>query len=436
MRRQRKNSARESLLTPSFILLILITFMLSMFGIGMNTGLPLVVEQSGQQASFAGFLVSIYAAVSALMRFIAGNLADRCSIRSLFFTSGAIMFVSSIAPLFGSSSALHIAARVMQGVGFSICTTTLTVALAYSVPESRLGEGMGYRGLGVALSSAVGPLAASALVLHGGGSIFFLVLSAFIATSLVLGWFCPILAKGKEGALLQKNNGEKVVVRVSLDNQSDGKSALQNTPRTDDWKDEPKRRFRFRLFAWGALAPSFLEFLRRLVVGACVAFMLLYAMDRGFACPSLFFMVASAAIIACRWFCGDLLNNARPRPLMMALFVMGTLSFGFLLVFPSEVSFLIASVAYGIAEGLASPFLSSLSMKRCDKSEWGVASGNFYFAGDAGMALGSFLMGIMVEHWGYEMVVAGSTVCSAVGCIFAFVLLRNSSSQPVGERSR
>lgn len=62
------------------------------------------------------------------------------------------------------SVTLFAASRLMQGVGFGSATTAAATAAASVLPKERLGEGIGYHGLGRALAMSVGPAFALFLV--------------------------------------------------------------------------------------------------------------------------------------------------------------------------------------------------------------------------------------------------------------------------------
>src|SRR5690606_6180337 len=82
--------------------------------------------------------------------------------RRPFFLGGVALFALCMYAYgwVGSLAALFVL-RFVHGIGWAFGTTSATTTVADVVPPARRGEGMGWYGLAMTLSMAVGPLLAT-----------------------------------------------------------------------------------------------------------------------------------------------------------------------------------------------------------------------------------------------------------------------------------
>lgn len=398
---------KEPLWTRTFTLLVLLTFLTGIFNIGLTSGLALYAEWVGLGAAFGGTVVSVYAMVTAITQLASGPLVDQFNRHVLFIIAAALMAGGCIIPIVQPAAWGLLVAAIIQGMGNSVSITVIMAVSGQVIPPSRLGEGMGYRGLGVAIATTIGP----SIVIWTGDSFGAPAIFVAFALTAVL---CALMSFLCTFPPLQPDVEE-------AEEEALGAPA-------EEVEEIPPNRLVSALghvFSFRSLPAAFVELCRRIVTGACTAFILIYGIDQGFAAPQVFFLAATVVIVATRVLGSKVVDRVAPGKIMGLVFVACIAGFAALLLAPSMATFLIASLAYGLSEGFGMPVLSSEVFRRARKSQWGVASANFYLAGDMGMAIGALVTGVLMERVGSVAVVDCSLGALVLALIATVLLLRS-----------
>ena len=183
-------AAEAKLWTPYFILIVAIMFCSYVSFHGLNSGTSVYIERTGGTASFAGVLAALYSIVAGIIRMIVGPIIDRRG-RTIVMSAGAASFtIGALIPGFLGSEPALVIGRILQGVGFGAITTSASTAAADVLPAARMGEGLGYYGLGNALAQSVGPAVALALVVLDPPQTLFLALAVAAMVVFLLTMLC------------------------------------------------------------------------------------------------------------------------------------------------------------------------------------------------------------------------------------------------------
>jgi len=139
----------------------------------------------GISSTFAGIIVGVMSVTSLLLRPFAGNLTDRISKYHLALIGGSLCAISDLGYLFAFDAPWLLTFRIINGLGFVLCTVCLATWMAFLVPRQHLGAAMGYYGLLNALAMAIAPaLAISTYQLLGYK--FVIILAALSAAAMVI----------------------------------------------------------------------------------------------------------------------------------------------------------------------------------------------------------------------------------------------------------
>jgi len=138
----------------------------------------------GVSSTFAGIIVGIMSITSMLLRPFAGNLTDRISKYQLALIGGSLCSISDFGYLFAFNATWLLFFRIINGLGFVLCTVCLATWMAYLVPRQHLGAAMGYYGLLNALAMAIAPALAISIYQHLGYK-FIIILAALSAVAMV-----------------------------------------------------------------------------------------------------------------------------------------------------------------------------------------------------------------------------------------------------------
>ena len=105
----------------------------------------------------AGLLVAVFYVAAILIRPIAGQWIASYGIRKVLFAS-LILYLGAAFMYFFTTSLISLAIlRLIHGIGFGMITTSMGTIVATIIPQGRKGEGMGYYGLMMNISMALGP---------------------------------------------------------------------------------------------------------------------------------------------------------------------------------------------------------------------------------------------------------------------------------------
>lgn len=158
--------SKERLWSPMFVAIVACTLCCFLVGQGSNAGTTVYLERIGGSTGLAGIGALIFSLAAAVSRIITGPMSDSRGRRLVMVVGSCFMLAGTIGPLFGNSDALFVLWRVLQGFGFAAATTASATAAADVLPFSRLGEGIGYYGLGQAIAMSCGPCAGHLPDLH------------------------------------------------------------------------------------------------------------------------------------------------------------------------------------------------------------------------------------------------------------------------------
>ena len=114
-------------------------------------------QELGASSAFAGIIVGMMSIVAMFLRPIAGNLTDHFSKYSLSFIGGALCFLGVMGYVITPNSGLLLFFRLINGLGYVLCTVCMTTWLSYLVPFNHVGEAMSFYGLMNALAMAFAP---------------------------------------------------------------------------------------------------------------------------------------------------------------------------------------------------------------------------------------------------------------------------------------
>lgn len=147
-----------------FVLIIALTFCCFVMGQGLNSGTSVFLAGQGYGASLAGVLALVFSIAVALARLFVGPVIDNGKCSLVIIAGIAILIAGTALSAVVQGIPLFTISRLLQGVGFGAATTAASTAAASVLPQERLGEGIGYHGLGQAIAMSIGPAFALYLV--------------------------------------------------------------------------------------------------------------------------------------------------------------------------------------------------------------------------------------------------------------------------------
>jgi len=379
----------------SFVLLNLFIFM------GFDLLLPtlsLYLEGHGRSEAEVGRIFGTFTISAILMRMLASTLARRLEAVWLVRLGLLGCMLAGVWYFWADTVPAGMGARFLHGAGFGLASTLITALASQIIPPARMGEGLGYLGLGTTLALALGPFMGIWLVDEFGYLPMFLVAAAFYAVGIIMVSFLP---------------------RIKL------ASAAPGSPKP-----------RLVLLSRRVAGPSFLMFLVGVIMSSVSIYMALFCREAGLPYAGHFFVLSTIGLFVARFTAGRIHDRLGPRYIMIPSGLM--LLAAMLALYETQTRDLLfaASVIYGFATGAVFPSLQALALAAVPLSGRTEATAGLFNAFDLGMGAGSLSLGYLASQVGsYRMVYVGGAGASLALLMFYLVyyeLIGRSKPKPAG----
>lgn len=431
----------ERLWTPLFIFIIIMTLCSFVVGQGLNSGTSVYLDHMGQGATLAGILAAVFSAAAAVTRLACGPVIDSIGRVVVMLGGTLLLVVGTILPVFVSGTAVFTVCRVLQGVGFSAATTASATAASDVLPLSRLGEGIGYYGLGQALAMSVGPALALFLVNTDPAENLYLGLSAMAALAFLFTLLCryeknpsrlpesssyrqrieaecAAAAEGAGGAVSAKE--ATGVSRKASADEAASSGAAGAVPAEDE--SSARKEGFLKSFLEPRALPGMLPMLvLSPAFGFGIFFMGLYGTSLGYANAGLFYTVSAVAMIAVRLGSKAFMDRVAPFKIMTGTVLCGIVGFVLaLFAGRSEFLFYAAGIPYGLCLGIAIPLNQSVAVKNTPAERWGAANALYLLASDVGIGAASAIWGVVNDAAGFSVTIVCVLCCIVASLVVAW----------------
>lgn len=435
----RRESPREQLWSTTFVLVVVSTLCCFMVGQGLNSSTSVYVALYGGTAAYAGVLGAVFSGAAAIVRLLSGPLIDGRGRRIVMLVGFAVLIVGTVGPLFTHDVAPFVVFRILQGAGFSAVTTASATAAADALPASRMGEGIGYYGLGQALSMSVGPALALALVSTDPPENLFIGVTAIAVIGLVMIFLCRYEKHPEmlpEGAVYRRRleEGESEAARTGAAEAlevtgragaAEAAEASETTTSTAQSRMEgqPRREsIASRIFEKHALPGTLPMIVLSPAFGFVIFFVGLYGASLGVGNAGLFYTLSAVSMILVRLKSGAFMDRFAPIKILPFALACGLVAFAMLVACGTvldgtpvrDAVFNLSGIVYGFCAGIALPLNQSVAVKNTPPERWGAANALFQLANDVGIGGACVIWGIVNDCFGFPV-----TICCAMCCIAA-----------------
>ena len=456
----RGGSSREQLWSTTFVLVVASTLCCFMVGQGLNSSTSVYVALYGGTAAYAGVLAAVFSGAAAVVRLLSGPLIDGRGRRIVMLFGFAVLIVGTVGPLFTHDVVPFVVFRILQGAGFSAVTTASATAAADALPASRMGEGIGYYGLGQALSMSVGPALALALVSTDPPENLFVGVTAIAVVGLSMIFLCRYekhpemlpeeavyrrrleegeseaartgaAEAGKESKQVEASEGDKraeaagALEAVGRAGAAEAVEAAETTTSTAQSRMEgrPKREsIASRIFEKHALPGTLPMIVLSPAFGFVIFFVGLYGASLGVGNAGLFYTLSAVSMILVRLKSGAFMDRFAPIKILPVALACGLVAFAMLVACGTvldgapvrDAVFNLAGIVYGFCIGIALPLNQSVAVKNTPPERWGAANALFQLANDVGIGGACVIWGIVNDCFGFPV-----TICCAMCCIAA-----------------
>ena len=382
---------RSQLWTPVFVSIVLLTLCCFIVGQGLNAGTSVYLAYRGETAALAGIGAAAFSAAAAVSRIVFGPFADVRG-RVIVITIGSVILLAGTAgAAVFSDLSLFVLWRLLQGAGFAAVTTAAATAAADVLPEERLGEGIGYYGLGQAISMSIGPALAIFLVSTDPAENLFRGLSISAAAVFLISFCCHY---------------EKRPERLP---ETSTYRRIANQRTEQEQRQQKDEGVLHRIFEPGALAGALPMMVICPTFGFGIYFTGLLGTKLGVANAGLFYTVSAVAMILIRLSSRTFMDRT-PAIRLHAASALAGIVFCAMLVAAEQIAagnaardalFYLAGIPYGLCLGMALPVNQTVSVKNSPPERWGAANGLFLLLNDVGIGIAAIVWGVTNDLLGF-----------------------------------
>ena len=357
---------QTKLWNKSFVLMMFINTVTYIGFVLVNPILAKYVISLGASIGFAGAVTGSFALTALVFRPFTGQVSDSFSKKKMMmFTLFLIILITLGYGIIKNIYAILIL-RIINGAVFSFYSTVSSSYSANFIPQDKLGQGVGYFGIGIILAAAIGPSMSPFIVDEYGYSTIFYISAVIVAFSFLL----MFAIKGDT-----KDSMPRKALKISF---------------------KPSNMIAAELFV-----PMVLGAIASLMSGVINSFILLLGDSRGIINISIFFLVNSLFVLVSRLVSGKVLDEKGLAFVLYPAFALISVSAVLLGAANSLWVVLIAAALYGLGQGTSQPSLQAYCIKKLGPARIGVAVSTYFLGVDVSQGLGPMLGGVVIERFGY-----------------------------------
>ncbi|MFL6517494.1 MAG: MFS transporter [Bacillus sp. (in: firmicutes)] len=355
---------KERLWTKSFIMLMVGNLFVFMSFQMLIPTLPPYIKSIGASGLEIGLVTGLFSIGAVITRPFIGFLLEYRPRKSLVLLGAIMLFLITILYPLSQVVVIFLLFRFFHGLAWGWSTTVNGTAAVDVIPNSRLGEGMGYFGLSMTIAFIIAPSL----------GIFVYNITSFanlIYISAILGAISIILL---------------TAVRYQTP------QAVVNTR-----KEELKFSYVGSLVEKSSWFPAFITIIINLGYGSVVTFIVIFGEERGIEQIFLFYIFNALMATLGRPFVGRWFDQKGPIGLVLfctfSTFIgMWVLSFA-----QSNLLIAISGALFGVGFGCLIPTLQSWALLMTPAHRRGVANGMIFSSIDLGIGLSGIMFGVVAQ---------------------------------------
>ncbi|MFJ7725096.1 MFS transporter [Neobacillus sp. NPDC097160] len=355
---------KERLWTKSFIMLMVGNLFVFMSFQMLIPTLPPYIKSIGASGLEIGLVTALFSIGAVLSRPFIGFMLEYKPRKSLVITGAIMLLLVTILYPFSQVVLIFLLFRFVHGLVWGWSTTVNGTAAVDVIPNSRLGEGMGYYGLSITIGMIIAPSL----------GIFLYNITSFtnlIYISAALGVIAIFLL---------------TIVRYQTP------EAVLNTR-----KEELKFSYVGSSVEKSSWFPAFITIIINLGYGSVVTFIVIFGQERGIEQIFLFYVFNAIMATLARPIAGKWFDEKGPIGLVLFCTSMTFIGMWVLSFAHSSLFIAIAGVLFGVGFGCLIPTLQSWALLMTPSKRRGVANGMIFSSIDLGIGLSGIIFGVLAQ---------------------------------------
>ena len=279
-----------------------------------------------------------------------------------------------------------------HAAAFSVNGTVNLALVAQIIPRKRMGEGIGYFGLGHIIATASGPALGLYIGERYGLSAVFLIAGTIMLSVSLMMFMLPYTEQKRKRA--ETSKGE-TTGKDRTDTRVTDRTGPRITGRTGLRISD--------IIAAQVLPLAFFGSVFSMFNGVIGSYLVLLGEERGIANISLYFTVNAVALILVRVTAGRVYDRYGMSAVLIPAFMLAAVAAFFIGFAKALPIILVASVIKAFAQGSAQPTIQAECIRMLPEKKSGVATSTYYLGADIGQGIGPMLAGVIASAWGYEV---------------------------------
>jgi MFS family permease len=382
-------NSKNKLWTASFIYACLANFLMGFSFYLLIPTLPFyIVEHFKAPKSMVGIVMSCYVIAAVAIRPLSGFMVDSFSRKHVYVISYILFVWFCAGYVIAGSLFLIVVLRILHGFTWGTITTAGNTLAIDIMPSSKRGEGIGYYGMAINFSMALGPVVGLFLYeRYNFGYIFYAAL-----VSAVLGLFFSILIKAP------------------------AKDHIHH-----------KQPFSFDRFILIKGLPIGINLVFMAVsYGMVLSFAAMYGKEINVSHTGMFFTLLAVGIGVSRIFSGKLIDKGRIHEVSIIGLTLLTASFLMFSIGKNMLVYYISALCIGVGFGIMIPAFQTLFINIATHHQRGTANSTFYTAFDIGVGLGMIIAGKIAETVSLSWAFGFSALLNALAVFYYWKISKAS----------
>ncbi|KAA6450915.1 MFS transporter [Bacillus swezeyi] len=357
----------EPIWTRDFIMVVLINLFIFVYFYALLTVLPVyTMQELGGSESEGGLLISGFMLSAIFARPFSGAVIERFGKKRMALISVVLFTLASFLYVIIQDIYVLLGLRFFQGIWFSIITTVTSAIAADLIPSARRGEGLGYFAMSMNLAVVIGPFIALNLLDKMSFPALFTLFSAIVT----IGILCTALVR-----IPKENDKVSAVFKLSFSN----------------------------MFEKGALRIATVGLFVSFCYSSVISFISVYAKSLGLIeSSSYFFLIFAVTMMITRPFTGKLFDKIGPGIVIYPSIMIFCIGLCVLAFTNSSAMLLLSGAVIGIGYGSITPCLQTLAIQASPPHRSGYATATYFTFFDSGIAVGSYVFGLIVAQTGFS----------------------------------
>lgn len=383
------SSTRDPLFTPRFAMLWAYAFVTFFSAFQLLPAIPLRIRELGGSKAEAGWFLSVYTFASAFSAPVMGSIADHFGRRRFLITASTLFVAFSAAYGIVRNLPLLFLIGAIHGAVWSGLMASASAIMSDYIPESRRTQGMAYWGLSSSSAIAVGPAVGIWMFFHFGWTRLCIELTS-VSVLMVLG-----------ALLLRADETRPVSRRLAV---------------SDAWD-------------WRVITTTLTLAVASFGYGGMTSYAAIIALERHITPPAIYLTTYAISLVLFRVCFSHLGDRIGPKRMLYPGLVTIPIAFAWLGIAHTRWEMIASATLFGIGWGALYPAFVTIILGGTNPARRARTFGSIVWAFDTGIGLGSFVIGVIGQHYGLStaFLVAAALSCLAIP-IFTFTSPRLGGS--------